>query len=320
MDFTDSGQKVKRLSSGLAVTTFPLPPSTLHLVDATDSELTYYGLPRRPSPEKEPHLYAKWRKTFERPMTFIIPKFDETRKVQHQPYVPSPVNSEFSANWSGAVVFAQPGSLINGAVIAEWFVPNPTNVDGNEDFCSIWVGIDGAVDGDHADLANNLVQAGTETEIDGSGARNCYAWWEWLSDSVPAGEVKIPNLPVIAGNYFEAQIWVMSETTANLYMFTDAGPSGLITVLMGISAPETVKLIGGSAEWIVERPLVNGQFATLANFGSVEFSSALAASGSLLTTFYAGSGTALTMQDPKTGAILSVGKIISNEILTCQYG
>lgn len=86
----------------------------------------------------------------------------------------------------------------------------------------------------------------------------------------------ILNMPVQFGATFSTSIWMTSPTTANVYMTTDSGPSGAsVATITSIAAPPTVKLIGGCAEWIVERPSdLHGNLTTLADYGSVEFAPA----------------------------------------------
>lgn len=316
MTTTQPPRRVQKLSGGFTVTTFPIPPRELHLVDATDIELAHFGLPPRPDRKLEESLYVRWYRTFERPMSFLIPNFEELWEVRHLPRTRSIVNEELSTNWSGVAVYAQKGDSINRAVAAEWVVPTPKNVDGGDDYCSIWIGIDGDPSQDPAG-ANNLLQAGIEAKVDASGIPVCYAWWEWLSMKYRVPEVSIPNFRLVPGDYVETQIWVTSDTTANVCMFSSNDASALTTTLFSISAPPGDQVLGSSAEWIVERPSVSGVATTLDNYGTVEFSSAMCWTASGQTAF-AGSGTIITMVDD-SGTVLSKARVVSPEIVTCSY-
>lgn len=49
--------------------------------------------------------------------------------------------------------------------------------------------------------------------------------------------------------------------------------------MMPLTAPPGVRVVGNSAEWIVERPMVDGVLSTLADYSSVNFTKAVAWSG-----------------------------------------
>ncbi len=318
---THDGPRVHKLPSGFNVTTFPLPPHGMRLTDASPAELAQHGLPPRPDPDRHPALHAFWLKNFDRKLQFIVPQFTEIPNIRHLPQQPSVIGG--SKNWSGAVVAAPTAQLIGGAVGGQWNVPVLQNVDGNVDYCMIWVGIDGDPTV-NPNLANNLVQAGTLLTVDGSGNLTWLAFWEWLAQGlgINSPDVGIMNMPVRFGATFATSIWITSPTTANVYMTSDSGPAGAsVATITSIAAPPTVKLIGGCAEWIVERPNdLNGNPTTLANYGSVEFASATAATTGLQGSVLAGQGSPIVMTDPTTGNTLSTGRIVSGETVVCTYG
>jgi hypothetical protein len=81
------------------------------------------------------------------------------------------------------------------------------------------------------------------------------------------------------------------------------------------SAPQGTRLVGNCAEWIVERPGINGTTSNLANYGTVEFTGADA-----LTTFgktlEASAGDTLDMLDGTT--TISTGTA-SADTVTCKF-
>ena len=318
---TQDGPRVHKLPSGFNVTTFPLPPRGMRLPDASPAELARHGLPPRPDRDIHPALHALWLKNFDRKLNFIIPQFAEIPNIRHLPQQPSVIGG--SKNWSGAVVTAPAPQLIGGAVAGEWNVPVLQNVDGEVDYCMIWVGIDGD-SSISVNLGNNLVQAGTLLTVDGSGNLTWLAFWEWLAQGlgINSPDMGIFNMPVRFGASFSTSIWITSSTTANVYMTSDSGPSGAtVATITSIAAPPTVKLIGGCAEWIVERPSdLQDNLTTLANYGSVEFSSATAATTGFEGSVLAGQGSPIVMTDPTTGNTLSTGRIVSGETVVCTYG
>ncbi len=49
-------------TNALGVVSYPQPPAGFDPLTASDKELTRYGFPPRPDPEKAPEAYAHWRK------------------------------------------------------------------------------------------------------------------------------------------------------------------------------------------------------------------------------------------------------------------
>jgi hypothetical protein len=147
-----------------------------------------------------------------------------------------------------------------------WIVPNPyaSTSDGNVDYTSQWIGIDGDGSGD-------VFQAGTEADaqdVGGNVQRNIYAWWEWF----PNFEVGITNFPVAAGDTMYCLLCVNSATTGSIYL---RNVSNGVATSFTVTAPEGTNLVGNSAEWIVERPtLISGNSSflpALANYSLVYF-------------------------------------------------
>ena len=318
---TQDGPRVHKFSSGFSATTFPPPPRGMRLTDASPAELARHGLPPLPDPNKHPALHAFWLKDFDRKLQFIVPEFKVIPNIRHLPRQPSVIGG--SANWSGAAVAAPSGGVIGGAVGGHWNVPNLKNVDGNLDYCLIWVGIDGDPTISQ-NLANNLVQAGTLLTVDANRNLTWGAWWNWLGQGlgIQQANVAIKNMPVEFGADFATSIWLTSPTTANVYMVTTiTGVTESVATITSISAPSMVALIGGCAEWIVERPTdLSGNLYTLANYEPVEFGAATAATTGLQGSVIASQGSPIVMTDPTTGKTLSTGKIVSGETVVCTYG
>jgi Peptidase A4 family len=161
--------------------------------------------------------------------------------------------STASTNWSG---YGVTGTF--SAITGSWTVPTAAPSAGPT-YSSSWIGIDG--------LANQkLIQVGTESDYVGGHARYD-AWWEVL----PAAEKVIAKLPVAPGDHLSASIThgVAKHWTIVL---TDTTSGKKFTYTRGYRGPAV------SAEWIQERPMVGGNLATLANYGTTTFS-ALTANG-----------------------------------------
>ena len=139
------------------------------------------------------------------------------------------------------------------SVSASWTVPE-INPSENNTFSGVWIGIGGYGE-------DTLIQTGTEQEyIDGKFVY--YAWYELLPDYL----VRISNIHVRAGDTITASISLVSKNT-NTWSIEIAD------VTQGQRFKQTFAYNSSrlSAEWVVERPKVNGTISALADFGNVTF-------------------------------------------------
>jgi hypothetical protein len=176
-------------------------------------------------------------------------------------------------------------------------------------YASEWVGIDGWG-------SNDVLQAGTETQITEVlwfTFANVYTWWEWF----PAGEVAITNLPVSPGDVMYCLICVNSTTSATVYFSNQA--TGVSTNFT-ITAPSKTTLAGNSAEWVVERPTINGNVASLTDYDVDYFDECLAgwSGGGTIGVDDLTSATSITMTG-SGGAELSVPTIENNHLLKLTW-
>ncbi len=159
--------------------------------------------------------------------------------------------SATSSNWSGYV--AQNG--IYTGVSGTWTIPTITpssTLTSN----ATWVGIGGRTTSD-------LIQAGIY-EIANSDGVTYQAWYELLpADSIPV------NLSVKPGDSISIAIIETSQNTWNIVITNN-------TLNQQVEKTVTYQSSLSSAEWIQERPLVNGAFAMLSGFTPVTFNGATA--------------------------------------------
>jgi len=95
-----------------------------------------------------------------------------------------------------------------------------------------------------------------------NGKRVYYAWYELLPDYL----VRIPNLHVQAGDTIAASISLVNENTSTWSIeIRDVTRSEHFQKVVVYNSSRL------SAEWIVERPKINGTVSTLADFGNVTF-------------------------------------------------
>jgi hypothetical protein len=175
-------------------------------------------------------------------------------------------------------------------------------------YCATWIGIDGDGSGD-------VFQAGVECEVYRSGTsltRHIYPWWEWY----PTPEVQITNLTFSPGDMITMVLCsaqAAGSTTGTVY-FTNrtTGASTSVT----LTAPGTTKLVGNSAEWIVEAPTVGGTQSALADYGEVFFSVCEAeTNGNALVN----GGTGNNINMTAGGSVVSNGNLITPTIIQCLY-
>jgi hypothetical protein len=279
----------------------PLPEG-FNPLTASDRQLVAHRIPRRPDAETEPHLRALWDRTVGRTQLLIVPEFEHHENIQHGPArtgagrmvaarrTETRISNATSSNWSGAATFSPAGKPYR-FVGGQWTVPSPNATSDGVFYASEWVGIDGWGSSD-------VLQAGTETQITKVlfiTIRNVYTWWEWF----PSGEVAISNLPVSAGDVMYCLICADSTSHATMYFSNQSQGVG---TQFEVTAPRGTNLSGNVAEWIVERPTVNGSVASLTDYAACYFDECLAGgsgnvnnlSGASLITMTGGGGATLS--------------------------
>lgn len=311
-------QRVVALSKGFRVRTYETPPAGFNPLTATPKQLLHHGLPTRPDARSEPKLREMWNQAFSRQRNWITPEFREVPHKAHGPALQSGsartrvrsktlVSNATSSNWSGSVALA-PSRRTFGWVAGQWTVPNPHAPSLGSFYASEWVGIDGWGSGD-------VLQAGTETEIIDLGifsSRQVYVWWEWF----PNNEVAITNFGVAAGDIMYCLICVNSTTTATVYLTNQS--SGVSTTF-SITAPKGTTLTGNSAEWVVERPTINGSVAHLTDTKVVYFDEGIAGlSGTPFTIIDLNAGMPVTMTG-SGGASLSVPTFETAQLMKVDW-
>jgi len=259
----------KLVETGIpGVRALALPPAGFSIKTATDEELNAYGIPPRPNEDKNPQEYGDWLRKFSK--TRIMPELKINPNVVHAPAAIKKIETKtpsnqiaYSDNWSGYVItdptnmFRTPGTRISAVF------PQPKAISGctmgpGDYHASFWVGIDGWG-------SNDVLQVGTELELNcGSGVNN-YGWIEWYDSVNKNPEIQITNMPVGPGDLVEADVWLEDNGFGgNAYVLLFS--VGAQMVGLSLSPPPGVALIGNCVEWIAERPTVNGAYSNLTNF------------------------------------------------------
>ena len=261
------------------VTTIDAPPEGFDPVNASDEELAYHGFPPRPDRNTESTKFERWKKMVTTGKR-IVPILQQTN-VFHGPaqrvkaaniesdlsdLTSNALASAIAKNWSGYVAFPGNNTTVN-SVETQLTVPRALQPRGT---CtggwlsgSAWDGIDGW-------SSQDVLQAGVEFDAFCQGnnvSGNYYAWFEWY----PAAATLITNFPVGPGDDLLIVVVPTSPTQATVQMVNNTTVQW--TPPIKFTAPAGVSLVGDSAEWAVERPLIGGAGGPLTNLD--EFASAV---------------------------------------------
>jgi hypothetical protein len=206
--------------------------------------------------------------------------------------------------WSGYMVASdiQNRSAEVRGVSASWVVPE-IKPSGNNTFSGVWIGIGGYGE-------KTLIQAGTEQEYI-NGRVSYYAWYELLPNFL----VRISRVHVQPGDTITASISLVNENTNTWSIELD-------DVTRGENFQRNVVYNSSrlSAEWIVERPTVNGTISTLADFGNVTFTECKANIGGSIGAIGNFSFAQLVMHDSQDQQLVSVTSLnVDGSSFTVSY-
>lgn len=201
-----------------------------------------------------------------------------TQPGQPQPSRPrgqGRTTSDTSENWSG---YAATGGTFT-SVTGTWTVPafSPTSTAGSD---AAWVGIGGT-------SSRDLIQAGTQQTVNGSGTTQYQAWVETLPlASHPVALTVEPGDSVTVSITQQSQPdqWLISmknNTSGQTFEVTETYTSSM-----------------SSAEWIEEAPTaLRGRQIPLDTFGSIDFSAGSAVKDGQTVSIAGAGGRAITMVD-----------------------
>jgi hypothetical protein len=262
-----------------AVIAYPAPPADFHPLSASDAELADYGFPPRPDARTAPTAYAHWTKLVSVPRV-ANPQLQQTKiyngPIRHLLTGQSLRNQTVGAtatNWSGYAVLVPSGTFTinNSLVISEWVVPRAQQAfgvcNGGWDYSSQWEGFDGVT-------SNDVLQAGTEVDAccgNCSGATHANAYYSWI-EWYPGPEIAVSVPAARPGDLMLSEVW-----------FTISPPFGHAALadytlqqgqVYAFNPPAGTAFAGDSAEWVVERPFVQGVgLADLTNYAADQFNS-----------------------------------------------
>jgi hypothetical protein len=203
-----------------------------------------------------------------------------------QPGAPATVTSG-SSNWSG---YAASGGTFT-SISATWTVPTVSASTTGAD--ATWVGIGGL-------SSRDLIQAGTQALVDGSGTVQYSSWIEML----PQSSRNVP-LPVTAGDSVTVTIAQQSGNDWQIAMKNNT-TDGTYNVTVQYSSSNS------SVEWIQEAPSIGRGLVSLDQFGTVKFSRASAVRDGKAISLSALGAKAITMINGQGQAIAQPSTIASD--------
>lgn len=256
--------------------TLAAPPTGFDPLTASDQDLAANGFPPKPDANVNPAGFETWSRAMSAAKQRIIPKLQVSTIVHGPIQIPNTLpnaaisrNEIGSYNWAGFVntnattLHTDPTAILD--VSADYVVPTasqaPGTCTGGWAYSSSWVGIDGVGSPD-------VLQAGSEADAyckEGATSQFYSAWYEWF----PSYPVRVTNLPVAAGNDLYVSVW-SKGSGGRAHAFILNYNTGQYVVVK-LTAPFGVRLVGNSAEWVVERP---GTGFGLTNYASEYFSAA----------------------------------------------
>lgn len=260
-ELADGGTlKTKNLDAGqLQVAS---PPAAFDPETASADQLETYAIPPKPA-DSTSEDYSLWLRiaTSAAHATVASVCSETVLSAEGYPEVAVP-----SGNWGGYVAKQSTDSYIG--VAAQWVEPSyAAPVTGcSAPQASIWVGVGGYG-------TQSLLQAGTA--LDSKGAH--IAWYEWLSPSNTVPMQGISEAVIRPGDVIYT--YVSASKATNQVTFSVSNLTlGTYYPKRFTMTPLANFLDGTSAEVVVERPTIlypsGAAFAVLADFGTLDFSSA----------------------------------------------
>lgn len=246
-------------------------PHGFNPLTATNQELEKYNFPPRPSGGAD---LTAWTKAMQHFKEFITPKYGKsnmhTDLATGQPGLSSNSDSGsvanatgtgnyYTDNWSGYVDYNTTGNDFTD-VHGTWTVPSISSPDNS--YYSSWVGFGGFTFSGHS--SPSVMQAGVQAELNNSGGFSLTPWWEIYPYNY---EQPITNLTISPGDTLYTDISYTTNNGGTFSWYLEDETTGQAIPVQKITGVSPY-YDGTEAEWIVERPTVNGSLSSLGDFGS----------------------------------------------------
>ena len=250
----------ERASTGYEDPPYRPDPHTVYdpVNNAEDAaKLSYYWLPSRPDPNKQPELYAHWEEMFWPPPKFVLAESTEPPHPIEEVVLRQPSfeglsgRLESSQNWSGAYLEPREANRFS-RVVGAWTVPSvkpgvrQESDLGKQFRFSIWIGLDGK-----KGWTNSMPQVGTEHKLTkDDGTQEDIVWWQWWirDEDKPEWPRTMKGIAVKPGDRVLCSMSVMDPKYVRIHVVNRT--TGLFTTVQ-LKGPKP--LVGATAEWVVER-------------------------------------------------------------------
>ncbi len=278
-------------------------------------EVLRRGYPPRPDAAVAPAEYTKWLALATSGATVVEPHMVTTPERVHGPIRVITDGAGSSSIWSGFAITSSAATY--GEIYGAWTVPQASSQPGfwYLDYSTFWVGMDGFGTPD-------VVQAGTDQDtqtIFGVQASSYGAWTEWY----PLASQSISNFPVNPGDQIETWVWI--ATASNVWSATGGNGWFLVwNVTQNVqsqimtAAPSGTMFGGHTAEWVMERPTVNGNVTSLTNYGSAQMTDAWAYDYSY-QPHYPTSDTSSQLTMSNGADVLSTVQLVTSRAMTFTW-
>lgn len=279
---------------------FDPPPAGLDLLGASEAELEPFGIPPCPDPVVEPKAAHIWKQAFLTPSKFIRAELEPVAsKWDCNGSGMMTAGTDAALTWSGAVL--QPGADGEAplgpfaSVYGEFDVPFVEALDPSNPVpiaVAFWVGLDGWVENSPAASRNQVLQCGVTSLLapgpvrpeppDPEVARpNFFAWVEWYVAGIASPPRVIRNLPIGVSDHVTASVIITKPGLCICAVNNVTRSRAAIVAMIAAPTPSDAAPYGASAEWIAERPGVDGHGASdLPRFTPITFQSCVAADAS----------------------------------------
>lgn len=181
--------------------------------------------------------------------TFLIVLFSNTQAFADTSY-------SNSVNWSGYVATGRTFNKIQGDIT----VPTVTCTSPNAQVL-FWIGLDGFSN-------STLEQVGVGAQCNGTSTPTYFGWWEMINGNSgnEIHKVAATQLKIVPGNKINCLVAAISHSNYfTLQLYNSTTRQKLTSLTEGGYATQRQ-----SAEWIAERPLINGtQYSPLAKWSNV---------------------------------------------------
>ena len=263
---TVDDKAVSQQSAAFSVANRPrLPVLDVDPMSLGNGDLVARHYPPRPDANANPEGYAKWLELVSSGPAVVTAHTIVDRSRTHGPSRQNGNNT--SNNWSGYVITTPASAPEYAWIYGEWTVPRAFSESGfwSSDHSTLWVGIDGWGTPD-------VVQDGTDQDTLTAfwvQTASYDAWTEWF----PYSSQTVSNFPVNPGDDIHAWTWVRDaagnwDPTGNVGWFYLWNATQNVYVESSTVAPSGTVFNGHTAEWVMERPTVNGSLAKLAQYAS----------------------------------------------------